>query len=140
MRANIVAVRAKLETVRLVTIAAGDTGVEHLALGEGTVLVVLLLYLPVGEVVVFIEQRDAVVVAHRLPVDVIFVNLAAPRVASRTHLDFLLRCARRASASVTGREIDRPCDAFALVKRNRQTLGRVELLPLALLLRPREVI
>src|SRR5208337_3464652 len=37
-------------------------------------------------------------------------------------------------------EIDRPCDAFALVKRDRQALGRVELLPLTLLLRPREVI
>ena len=63
---------------------------EHPALDEGAVLVVLLLYLAVREVVIFIEQRDTIVVAHRLTVHIVFVNLAAPRMASRARLDFPL--------------------------------------------------
>ena len=63
---------------------------EHPALDEGAILVVFLLYLPVGEIVVVVEQRDAVIVAHRLAVDVVLVNLAAARMASRAHLDFAL--------------------------------------------------
>src|ERR1700683_3089628 len=112
------------------TIAAGDARMEHFALHEGAVLVVLLLYLAVREVAVFIKQRDAIVVAHRLSVHVVFVNLAAPRVASRARFDFLLRLTRRASTRVASRWIDRPRDAFALIECDRQSLSRIEPLPI----------
>src|ERR1700728_1903050 len=92
-----VPVRPKLGTVRLMAIAAGHAGMEHPALNEGAVLVVLLFYLPVGKVVVFIKQRDAIIVADRLAMHVVFVNLAAPRVTSCAHLNLPLRLARRTS-------------------------------------------
>ncbi len=90
LRANTVALGPKPRTVRLVTIAARHAGMEHPALDEGSVLVVLLLYLAVGEIMVVVEQCYAVIVAHRLSVYVVFVNLAAPRMASRARLDFPL--------------------------------------------------
>src|SRR6266851_2542260 len=88
LHTKIVAGDPKRGTVRLVTIAASNSGVEHPALDEGAVLVIFLLYLPIREIVVFIKQRDAVIVAYWLTMHIIFVNLAAPRVASRTHLYF----------------------------------------------------
>ena len=91
MHTNVVAGRAQLETVRLVTIATGHSGMIHPALDERSVFVVLLFYLSVGEVVVFIEQCDAVIVAYRLAMHVVFVNLAAARMASSAHLDFPFR-------------------------------------------------
>src|SRR5271163_4109065 len=45
LHANVVAIGAKPRAVRLVTITASDAGVEHPALDERTVLVVLLFYL-----------------------------------------------------------------------------------------------
>ena len=140
LRTEGVAVRAKFRAVRIVTIAARHAGVEHPALDEGAVLVVLLLYLAVGEIVVLIEQRDAVIVADRLSMHIVLVNLAAPRVASRTRLDFAIGLTRRASTRVTGGWIDRPRNTFALIERERQTFGRVERLPIALFLCPRNVI
>src|SRR5260370_1678469 len=90
LHTKIVAWGTKRGTVRLVTIAAGHTGMEHPALDKGAVFVVLLFYLAIGEVVIFIQQRDAVIVAHWLAAHNVFVNLAAPRVASRAHLYFSL--------------------------------------------------
>src|SRR5271170_8354541 len=126
--------------MRLVAIAARHACVEHPALAEGAVLIVLLLYLPVREIVILIEQRDAVVVADGLSVHIVFVNLAAPRMASRAHLNFPLRLTRRASTCVARCGIDRPRHPFALVERDGQALGCVEFLPIALLLRPRHMI
>ena len=63
---------------------------EHSALAERAVFVVLLFYLTVGEIVILVEQGNPVVVAHRLSMNIIFMNLAAPRMASRAHLDFPL--------------------------------------------------
>jgi hypothetical protein len=48
LEADAVAGYAKLPGVRLVTIAAGDAGREHLALLERAVFVDLVLHLPVG--------------------------------------------------------------------------------------------
>ena len=90
LRAHTVASAPQPGTVRLVAIAARHARMEHSALAEGAVFVVLLFYLAVGEIVVLIEQRDPVIVAHRLSMNIIFVNLAAPRMASRAHLDFPL--------------------------------------------------
>src|SRR5207244_12911722 len=118
LHTKVVAGRSKLETVRLVAIAAGHTGIEHPTLDKRAVFVVLLFYLAVGEIVVFVEQREAVIIAHRLPVHIVFVNLAAPRVASRAHLYFSLCPTRRASTRIPSGRIDRPRGASAFVKRN----------------------
>jgi hypothetical protein len=56
--------------------------------------------LTVGEVEVWIKQRDTIVVVNCLAVHDVLVNLTAPRVASRTHLDFTLRAVRAASLHV----------------------------------------
>ena len=109
---------------------------EHAALDEGAVLVDLILDLTIGEVQVVLQQRDAIVIADRLSMHVVFVNLAATRVASRTHLDFALRIARHASMRVTSRWVGSPLAALAFVKRNRQSFVRGELFPIALLLCP----
>ncbi|HVA76322.1 MAG TPA: hypothetical protein VNF27_00425 [Candidatus Binataceae bacterium] len=139
LEADPVALCTKLETVRFVTIATRHAGMVHPALDERSVFVVLFLYLPIRVVEIFIEQGNAIVIAHWLAVHVGFVNLAAPRVASCAQLNFPLRLTRRASTRVAGCAIDRPCDAVAFVKRDRQALvGKG--LPIALLLRPRHVI
>ena len=136
---NTVALGPKFEAVRLVTIATRDASMEHPALDERPIFVVFLLDLPIREIVVLVEQRHPVIVADRLTVHVIFMNLAASRVAPRAHLNFPLRATRRASARVAGQEIDRPFDAVAIVKRDRQAfVGKG--LPITLLLGPRDVI
>ena len=90
LHTKVVASGAKRGTVRFVAIAACNSGVEHPALDKRAVFVVLLFYLAIGKVVVFIEQRNAIVVAHWLVVYKVLVNLAAPRVTSRAHLYFSL--------------------------------------------------
>lgn len=87
LHTNAVAGGANFETVRFVVIAAGHAGMEHPALDERAEFVVLLLYLPIWVVEVLLEERHAIVICLRLAVHVIFVNLAAPRMASRTHLN-----------------------------------------------------
>src|SRR5208283_716541 len=139
LQTDTVAVCAKLGTVRLMAIAARHAGLEHPALNEGAVFVVLLLYLSVGKIQVFVEQRDAIVVARGLSVDIVFVNLTATRVTSRAHLYFSLRLTRRSSTRVSGRRIDHPYNPSAFIQRDRQAfVGKI--LPIALLLCPRHVI
>src|ERR1700674_3566301 len=87
LQTDIVAVSAKLEAVGLVAIAASHTSMEHPALDEGAVLVNFAFDLTVRKIEVFIQERDAIVIADRLPVHVVFMKLAATRVASRAHLD-----------------------------------------------------
>src|SRR6266436_6772035 len=60
LHTHTVAICPKPGTVRLVTIAARHTRVEHSALDEGPVFVVLFLYLAIRKIVVLIKQRDAV--------------------------------------------------------------------------------
>ena len=90
LHTKVVAGGTKRGTVRFVTIAACNSGVEHPALDERTVFVILLFDLPIWEIVIFIKQRNTVIVAYGLAMHVVFVNLAAPRVASRAHLYFAL--------------------------------------------------
>jgi hypothetical protein len=90
LHTKIVAGGTKRGAVRLVTIAAGHPGMEHPTLDERAVFVVLLFYLAIGEVMIFVEQRHAVVVTYGLAVHIVFANLTAPCVASRAHLYFAL--------------------------------------------------
>ena len=58
LQADAVARRAQLAAVRLVAVAAGDAGREHLALLERAVVVDLVEHLPVGLIQPAVERRD----------------------------------------------------------------------------------
>jgi hypothetical protein len=73
--------------VGIVTVAAGDPFGEHAALQERAVFVDLSLHLPVGVVEVVVQQRDAVVVAHRLAMHHVLVHQPASRVTAGAHVD-----------------------------------------------------
>ena len=88
----------------------------HLALDERSVLLHLALDLPICITEIVIEKRDSVVIAERLPVHIIFVNLGAPRMTWRAHLDFLLRCSRLTTMYIARCEIDPPGDVVAFVQ------------------------
>src|ERR1700722_1697738 len=102
--------------MRLVTIAARHALVEHPALDERSIFIDLALDLSIGVVKILIEQRHPIVVSHWLTVNVVFVNLAAPRMTTRAHLDFSLRGAWRATFRIAGGRIYRPRNSFALVE------------------------
>jgi hypothetical protein len=78
LKTNSVAVRSKLQAVRLVAIAAGHSGIEHPALDERTVLVYLIPNLSVWIVEIVVKERDSIVIADWLAVHVVFMNLASP--------------------------------------------------------------
>src|SRR5208283_3167703 len=73
LHTNVVAGGADFETVRFVAIAAGHAGMEHPALDERAVFVVLLLYLSIRVIEVLVEKRHAIVISRRLSVHVVFV-------------------------------------------------------------------
>ena len=106
LQTDIVAVAAKLKTVRFVAIAARYARLKHPALDERAVLIDLALDLAVREIKVFIEQRNAIIVADGLAVDVVSVNLTTTRMAARAELDFVFRGPRRASPGIAGKGID----------------------------------
>jgi hypothetical protein len=60
LEADAVAGRAKLRRVRLVTVAAGEAGREHLALLERAVIIDFVAHLSVGIVEPARERRDDV--------------------------------------------------------------------------------
>ena len=140
LEAHAVALRAQLQAMRLVTIAAGHTRVKHPALDEGAVLVDFIFDLSVGVVQIVIEQCDPVVVADRLAMDVILVDLAAPRMASRAHLDFACGPARDTAPRVAADRIDNPGRIAALVERDQQAIGfRIAEPRSAVFVRPRHM-
>ena len=113
---------------------------KHPALYERAVLVNLVLDLTIRVVEVLIEQRDPIIVLDWLTMDVVLVDLTAPRVTSRAGLNLALRPARSAAMGVSGRRVDLPASSAALIKRDQQSTIRFELAPIALFLRPRHVI
>ena len=140
LQTDIVAVSAKLEAVGLVAIAASHTSMEHPALDEGAVLVNFAFDLTVRKIEVFIQERDAIVIADRLPVHVVFMKLAATRVASRAHLDLARRSARSAPAGIARRRVDEPVRISAFIEGDCQAFVCAELIPIAPLPCPRKVI
>ena len=90
LQAKVVAFGSELEAVRFMAVTASYTGAEHPALDERAVFVHFVLDLPVGEVEVFVQQRDPIVVFYGLAMNIIFVEQLSPRMTSRAHLDFAL--------------------------------------------------
>ena len=90
LSAETVALRAGERTVWLMAIAAGNSRMEHPALDEGSVLVDFIFDLPVRKIEIGIKQGDSVVIAHRLPMNIVLVELASSRMAPRTHLNLVL--------------------------------------------------
>src|SRR5216684_927130 len=136
LQTDIIAISTKFEAMGFVAIAACHACLEHPALNERAVLIDFSLDLAVREIEVLVEQRNAVVVAHWLAVDVVFVNLAATRMASRAHLDFPLRFTGPTPANFVAGRVGRPGHSFTFVKRNSEPVINFESLPFALLPRP----
>ncbi len=134
-----VAGSAQLQRVRLVAIRAGDALRVHPALHERAPVVDLVAHLPVVPVQAVFEQRQPVRVLRRLAVHVVVRDAAGAAMAARAHPELAGRRPRRAALRVAGLGHRRPGDALALVQRERETLARRERLPVALLVRPRDV-
>ena len=126
LQADAVAGRAKFRAVRLVAIAAGDAGREHLALLERAVVVDLVAHLPVGIIEPAGERRDHVGVREPAARHPVLGKFAAARVAQAAGLDLLANEGRREVAlRVAGARIAAPHDIPALVESNEQPHFRV---------------
>src|SRR5262245_54755698 len=117
---------AKLAAVRLVAIAAGDTGGKHLALLERAVVVDLVQHLSIGVVEAAGERRDDMGVGQRAAGNPVLRERTAAGVAQAAGLDLLaIELGRGTADRVAGARVDRPDDAAPLVEANQQTLARV---------------
>ena len=126
LQADAVAGRAQLGAVRLVAIAAGDAGREHLALLERAVIVDLVEHLPVGVIEPAPERRDHVGVGQRAARDPVLRERAAAGVAEAAGLDLLANERRREVArGVAGPRIDRPRDIAPLVEADGEPHARI---------------
>ena len=136
---------AKLAAVRLVAVAAGHAGCEHLALLERAVVVDLVAHLPVGLVEAARKRRDRVRVGEPASGDPILGKFSAARVTEAAGFDFLAQQRwREIALRVAARSIMAPDDPFALVEAHEQPLRRVLLLaerpPAVAALRPDDVL
>ena len=139
LQTNIIAAGAKLKTMRFVAIAAGHPSLKHSALNEGAVFIDLALDLPVWKVKVVVEQRNTIIIAHRLPMYEVLMDLTAARMTSSAHPDFPLAVAWSASLHNARGRIRPPYYGAAFVKRDSQAFARVEL-PITLVVRPSLVV
>src|SRR5262249_44569983 len=80
-----------LATVRVVAIAAGHTGSEHLALLEGAVIVHLIAHLSVGMVEPTRQRRHDVRLGKPLAGSPILRECPAARMTQAASLDFLAK-------------------------------------------------
>ena len=112
--------------MRLVAIAAGDAGGEHLALLERAVIVDLVEHLPVGVIEPACERRDDVRVGQRPARHPVLGKFAAAGVAQAAGLDLLANQRRREVARGVARpRTDRPGHAAPFVELNQQPFARV---------------
>src|SRR5262249_32794404 len=144
LRADGIGGSAKLRAVRLVAIAAGDAGREHLALLERAVVVDLVAHLSVGLVQPARERRDGVGVGEPAAGRPIPGEFAAARVAEAAGLDLLAHQRRGEVARGISRvAVDAPEDVAPFVEASEQALLRVFILaerpPAPLLVHPRDV-
>src|ERR1700758_2581630 len=79
----------QLRAVRLVAIAAGDTGSEHLALLERAVIIDLVKHLPIRMIERGDKRRDDMRIGQPLAGNPGLGELAAPRMAQAASLDLL---------------------------------------------------
>ena len=144
LQADAIAGKAQLGAVRVVAVAAGDAGREHLALLERAVIVDLVEHLPVGGIEARGKRRDGVGFGQPAPRNPILGELAAARMAEAAGLDLLAEQAwRQVAMRIAGRGIGRPGDAGAVVEADQQPLARILALaerpPALLLLGPGDV-
>src|SRR5215211_5127975 len=126
LQADAVAGNAQLGAVRLVAIAAGDAGREHLALLERAVIVDLVAHLPVGVIEPAGKRRNDVRIGKRAARDPVLGKPGAARVAQPARLGLLAQpggC--DAARGIAGPRIDGPGDIAALIETNQQSPGRV---------------
>src|SRR5262249_55865594 len=126
LHAEAVAGRAHRGRVRLVAVAAGDAGREHLALLERAVIVDLVLHLAIGVIEPAREGRDQMGVRKPPPGNPVFGELAATRMAKSAGLDLLAHQRRgEVAGGVPRRWIASPDDIAPFVETNPQTLRRM---------------
>src|SRR5712671_3212624 len=144
LQTDAIAGSAQLRAMRLMAIAAGDAGCEHLALLERPVIVDLVEHLPVSMIAPRCQRRDDVRVGKPSAWHPILGKTGSARMAQAASLNLLAqRGGREAPCGVAGPRIDRPCDVAPFVERNEQPLARVfdlaERPPASLPLRPVDV-
>jgi hypothetical protein len=89
LQAGAVAGKLRLGAVRIMAIAAGDAGREHLALLERSVIVDLVAHLPVRMIEPARQRRDDVRISEPPAGHPFLGELAAARVAQPAGLDLL---------------------------------------------------
>src|SRR5262245_45384313 len=126
LQADAVGGGPQLGAVRLMTIAAGDAGLEHPALLERAVIVDLVEHLPVRVIKALPQRRDRMSVGQRAAGDPVLGEAAAERMAQTAGFDLLANQRRREVACGVARpRIDRPDDVATLVEPHEQPFGRV---------------
>ena len=124
LQADCIAGRTQLQTVWLVTVAAGYPGVLHLALEKGSIDVHFVVNLAIGMVQSFIQQSWEVVVEQWLTMNILMANRGAPGVATRAHFDFSLTGPWLAVHRVAGLWAERPTAIPALVELYSEAFAR----------------
>src|SRR5262249_8746299 len=126
LHADAVAGGAQLRSVRLVAVAAGDAGREHLALLERAVIVDLVLHLAVGVIEPAREGRDQMGVRKPPPGNPVLGELAAAGLAKPAGLALLAqKRGREVAGSVSRLRVAPPDDIAPFVETNQQPLRRM---------------
>src|SRR5262249_56712830 len=89
LRAAAVGGGPQLGAVRLMTIAAGDAGLEHPALLERAVIVNLVEHLPVRLIEALPQRRDSMGVGQRAARDPVLRKAPPERMAQTARVDLL---------------------------------------------------
>src|SRR5215510_12350853 len=123
LHADAVAGRAQLRGVRLVAIAAGNAGSEHLALLERAVIVDLILHLTVVVIEPAREGRDQMRVRKPPPGSPVLGELAPTGMAKPAGLDLLAQQRRgEVAGGVPCLRIASPYDIAPFVEANDEAL------------------
>ncbi|MCX7065572.1 MAG: hypothetical protein NT024_13635, partial [Proteobacteria bacterium] len=120
-------------------VRTGNALCVHLALDERAPVVHLAAHLTVVPVQVIVESRKTMGRVRRLAMHVGVGQAACARVATGAGIDLTRRCSRCAAFCVAGLGYRRPRNALAFIEGDREAFVRIELLPLAVLLRPGDV-
>ena len=117
-----IALGAHLLAVRLVAVAAGDSGVIHAALPERAPDIDLVALLPVDVIQVLRQKRRPIEVEEGQAGSISVGDLTAPRMALRTDIDLGVLGACAAARGLARRRIGAPVHALAFGQVDRETL------------------
>ena len=125
-----IAGKAQLGAMRIVAIAAGDTGGEHLALLERAVIINLIQQLPIGVIEPAAQRRNHVRAGQGSSRDPSLGKLAASGVAQPARLDLgTQRPWRPAAHGIAGSRIRRPGCVAPLGKARQKSHGGSSVFP-----------